>query len=525
MSIADLPSTSTAASVSASTGNAGLTATSLIESLIKEGVFREVDLPKILGPARHKVSIATLEQAINTQSLMREEEILARKVALSGYKPADTNATPVPTLSGEHAKKLLAVTLHSESPRPVVAFVDPSPGRIKAASQLLQVSPNQMDVRVTTLKMLTRWLERIAKGKSALVINEQTLPDIWSLLDLIIAEDGSDLHLTVGESPAMRVHGEMQHLPTEPVSNTWIKKQLQDLTGRNLTEQFDGFTDVNEAVSFGKYRFRLVIAKGRSGPTLVARKLSETIVPMEQLNLPESVKDFVNLERGLVLVTGPTGSGKSTTLASIIQEKLKSHPCKVITLEHPVEYKFTPGRGTVDQREVSKDVGSFAHGVVQSLRQDPDVIFVGEMRDPETVRAAVEAAETGHLVFSTLHTFDAASALQRIVDFFDGAEQVALRAMLAYVLKGVVAQSLLPSLSGGRVAAFEVLIANTAIRNNLSTPEGMRQIRGTLAMGSAEGMMTMEQSLVKLVRDKQVSREAAEFKAQNKDEFNRLLDG
>jgi twitching motility protein PilT len=245
---------------------------------------------------------------------------------------------------------------------------------------------------------------------------------------------------------------------------------------------------------------------------------------MDELALPHSVQNFINLDRGLVLVTGATGSGKSTTLAALLAQICTSQKRHLITLEDPIEFILPQGSSVVHQRELGTSFSSFPEGLRQALRQDPDVVLVGEMRDLSTIRTAITAAETGHLVFGTLHTFDAASTVSRLVAMYPSEEQDQIRSTLSYTLKGIVSQTLLRSISGkGRVAAFEVMVTNFGIANNLRKIDGAVHLRGAIETGSRDGMQTMDMALADLVRRRLITEEEALEKVVDAADFKRRM--
>jgi twitching motility protein PilT len=259
---------------------------------------------------------------------------------------------------------------------------------------------------------------------------------------------------------------------------------------------------------------------------LAARKIPTKIPTPDEISLPLAVQNLVHLDRGIVLVTGPTGSGKSTTLAALLASIARNQSRHIITLEDPVEFHLPSGRSVVHQRELGASFTSFSDGLRQALRQDPDVILVGEMRDLETIRTALTAAETGHLVFGTLHTYDAASTITRIVSVFPPEEQDQVRSLLSYIMKAIISQTLIPNMSGtGRSAAFEVMLATPAIANNLRRIDGQAQLRQTIETSSREGMQTLDMALVELVKRRAISEEHALEKAMFKEDFLRRLHG
>jgi twitching motility protein PilT len=265
----------------------------------------------------------------------------------------------------------------------------------------------------------------------------------------------------------------------------------------------------------------------RRGPKLVARLLPSKLLSMDDLGLPAAVRRFTELERGLVLVTGQTGSGKTTLLAALLAEIARNQARHLITLEDPIEYILAEGpNAVVSQRELGVSFLNFEDALRQALRQDPDVLLIGEIRDAATAEVAVEAADTGHLVFATLHTSDAQSTVSRLVSMFEPAEQDQARIKIAYLLKGIVSQMLVPrAASAGRVAAMEILIGTPSVANNLRRPEGITQLRSTLSTSRKEGMQTMEMALADLVRSGTIRQEEGEVRSRDLDAFYQYLRG
>ena len=333
---------------------------------------------------------------------------------------------------------------------------------------------------------------------------------IDALLGALWEAHGTDLLLTAGIAPQIRVQGELSGVPDHP---KLTPKQVDDLLAELLTEE-QSATWLNQhefdfAFSWNQTARVRGNAYTQRGSTAVALRIIPLKVPtMAELGLPRAMEDFIRQPQGLVLVTGPTGSGKSTTLAAMIHQISIDRACHIITIEDPIEYLHPHRRSAVDQREVGSDTASFADGLRSVLREDPDVLLVGEMRDLESIRFALTIAETGHLVFATMHTNDTAQALARIIGVFPSDEQPQVRVQLAAALSGIAYQQLIPRIGGGLVAAHEVLVANGAIRNMLS--EGKtNQLRNSLMTGHKDGMVTFEKSLSKLVAEGKVTYEDA----------------
>ncbi|HVF74902.1 MAG TPA: type IV pilus twitching motility protein PilT [Acidimicrobiales bacterium] len=311
---------------------------------------------------------------------------------------------------------------------------------------------------------------------------------------------GSDLLLTAGAPPLARVDGALAPIPgTEPLDGATIEKLTAGVMPQEHHERFRTGREVDFSFSWeGKARFRANAFHQRRTVALAVRLIPFAIPSFEELGLPAVAERLVNLQQGLVLVTGPTGAGKSTTLAAMLDWINEHRQCHILTIEDPIEYVHSHKRSAVNQREVGDDTDSFERALRSALREDPDVLLVGEMRDLESIQIALTIAETGHLVFATLHTNDTAQALDRIVDVFPGDRQDQIRVQLANTLAAVVHQRLVPKKDGGRVAAFEVLVANHAIRNLVREGKS-RQIRNMLVAGQNDGMQTLEMSLNDLV--------------------------
>lgn len=324
---------------------------------------------------------------------------------------------------------------------------------------------------------------------------------IDQLLDTLWRLGGTDLLLTVGLPPQVRVHGELSAVPGSAVLTA---TDTDHLLGQLLTDEQSTSWRAAHQYDFAFSWRESARVRGNAftqrGNTVVALRMIPRRIPtMADLGLPPILGDFTRRHQGLVLVTGPTGSGKSTTLAAIIGQINAERACHILTIEDPIEYVHEHGRSAVNQREVGADTESFASALRSALREDPDVVLVGEMRDLESIRFALTIAETGHLVFATLHTNDSAQALGRMIDVFPAEQQAQVRVQLAAALTGIVYQRLLPRVGGGLVAAYEVLVATAAVRNLIK--EGKtHQLRNTLVTGQRDGMITLERSLSALVQ-------------------------
>ncbi|MFN0025774.1 MAG: type IV pilus twitching motility protein PilT [Acidimicrobiales bacterium] len=332
------------------------------------------------------------------------------------------------------------------------------------------------------------------------VLSGELRQDLDGLIDWAVRLGGSDLLITHGSSPMVRLTGELYPIEQYP---PYPDDELARLIGSLLSPQDAQVLATERQVDFSfgwrnQARVRGNAFVQRGHPAVALRIIPDRIPTLDEIGVPPQVRDLMNLPQGLILFTGPTGSGKSTTQAAMIDYVNHQRAVHVLTLEDPIEYVHPHGRGLVNQREVGTDCLSFAHGLRAALREDPDVLLVGEMRDPDSIGITLTIAETGHLVLSTLHTNDTASAVDRIVDVFPADRQDQVRVQLAGSLVAVVAQRLVPRVGGGMVAAWEVLLANHAVRNLIR--EGKtRQIRNVLTLSQPEGMFTLEQSLSSLV--------------------------
>lgn len=326
------------------------------------------------------------------------------------------------------------------------------------------------------------------------------------LFKLMVKQGASDLHLTTGAPPCMRIDGEIEKLDYRDLTSDECKALVVEILNDEQKHQLANEWDLDCAYQVpGLGRFRCNIFFQRKGIGAVFRHIPETIKTMEELKLPAAITEIINVSQGLILVTGPTGSGKSTTLASMINELNEKQKLHMLTLEDPIEFVHPNKKSLINQREVHTNTKSFAASLKAALREDPDVILVGEMRDPETIGLALKAAETGHLVFGTLHTMSAPKTIDRIIDSFPQDEQPQVRTMLSESLRAVISQVLLPKQNArGRVAAHEILVNNMAI-GNLIRENRIFQIKSTMQTGRAEGMQTMDDALTKLMQDGQIS--------------------
>ncbi|HOM59450.1 MAG TPA: PilT/PilU family type 4a pilus ATPase [Kiritimatiellia bacterium] len=337
------------------------------------------------------------------------------------------------------------------------------------------------------------------------------------LLVSLVTESGSDLHLSAGRPPFRRIHGVLSPVPGEPVLTSetilnYLKEIMPEANIEQLITEYD--TDCAYEIS-GLARFRVNGYLDMHGYSAVLRVIPEVIPTFEDLNLPEVMRSFCMLSKGLVIVTGPTGSGKSTTLAAMIDYINQNRNEHIITIEDPIEFVHTPKKCVINQREVHRDTTSFARALRAALREDPDIVLVGELRDLETMEIAIETAETGHLVFATLHTNSAATAVERMIDKFPEGRQNQIRSMLADTLKGVIAQTLCKKIEGGRIAAFEVLVVTTAV-SALIREAKTHMIPSLMQTGRNDGMQTFGDELTRQAVKGIISAEDAYIKAIDK---------
>ena len=324
-----------------------------------------------------------------------------------------------------------------------------------------------------------------------------------------VARDASDLHMTVGLPPIYRIDGDLVNEGEERLTEEQVAAAIRQLANENQLEELQKTGESDFAVTFeGAIRMRCNAFYQQGHSALALRMLPLKVPTVEELGLAPVIVEQAKKPRGLVLLTGPTGSGKSSTLAALLDYINHTRRRHIITLENPIEFVYTPDKCIINQREVGDDTGSFAAGLRAALRQDPDVILVGEMRDLETISTAITAAETGHLVFGTLHTKGAANTIDRIIDVFPPAQQEQIRIQLADVLECAIAKALLPKIGGGRVAAYEILVATPAVRSLIRQNKSF-QITSTMQTGKRDGMQLLDEALADLLRKGQVTMENA----------------
>lgn len=334
--------------------------------------------------------------------------------------------------------------------------------------------------------------------------------NIQQLLDLTITNNASDLHLSVGFPPSLRIHGELTPIPgTEPVTVEQIEVLVDPLLSPDQKKIFLDTLELDFSFEFQKKgRFRVNIYKQRGDMSAALRLIPYWIPPVEELGLPQALNKIPELKQGFILVSGPTGHGKSTTLASFINRINQTRASHIVTIEDPIEYVYPPGKSLIEQREMYRDTKSWNNALRAVLREDPDVVLIGEMRDLETIASALTIAETGHLVLATLHTNSAAQSVDRIVDVFPQNQQPQIRLQLAATLEAIISLRLIPTIEPGRILGSEVLFATPAVRNVIR--EGKTYLIDNLIETSAEmGMQILERSLTTLVKDGKISEENA----------------
>ncbi|UTW44376.1 type IV pilus twitching motility protein PilT [bacterium SCSIO 12696] len=343
--------------------------------------------------------------------------------------------------------------------------------------------------------------------------------DITELLAFSVKQGASDLHISAGLPPMIRIDGDIRRINLPPMDHRQVHALVYEIMNDKQRRDFEEFLETDFSFEVpGVARFRVNAFNQNRGAGAVFRTIPSRVLTMEDLGFGQIFRDLSMLPRGLVLVTGPTGSGKSTTLAAMVDYVNENRYQHILTVEDPIEFVHESKKCLVNQREVHKDTHGFNEALRSALREDPDVILVGELRDLETIRLALTAAETGHLVFGTLHTNSAAKTIDRIIDVFPAAEKSMVRAMLSESLQAVIAQTLMKKIGGGRVAAHEIMVGTPAIRN-LIREDKVAQMYSAIQTGGQLGMQTMDQCLHKLVGQKVITREQAREKAKIPDDF------
>jgi twitching motility protein PilT len=507
------------------------------EFLIERHVLSRDDLA--IATAESRRTGDPLPAVLHRNGLVGEKDLSAAIAETVGLRFVDFTEYPLhpdaaTTIPEIVARDRTAIGVGFEDTKLVVAFADPGDDSavqavgtatgyevIPAAAsryEILHAIDSVFGPDRSSAPSLERPQEpELGEEPEGLHVNE--------LLAMLLELKGSDLHLTAGSPPVIRVHGELRVVPdVEAINGSDIREMIYAILTQKQRERFENDLELDCSYTLpGKSRFRMNVFLQRDSVGAVLRAIPYEIVDFDALGLPPSVKQFAELPRGLVLVTGPTGSGKSTTLASLVDIVNRTKALHIMTVEDPIEFLHTHKRAVVNQREVGEDTHSFAEALRHVLRQDPDVILVGEMRDLETISTALTAAETGHLVFATLHTQDAPQSIDRIIDVFPSHQQQQIRVQLASSLQGICTQQLLRTSDGsGRAVASEVLVATAAVRNLIREGK-IYQIYSLMQAGGKFGMVTMDQNLAKLVKSGTVTLESALERCTNEEDLRRLI--
>jgi twitching motility protein PilT len=343
--------------------------------------------------------------------------------------------------------------------------------------------------------------------------------DIAELLAFSVKHNASDLHLSAGLPPMIRVDGDIRRINVPALDHKTVHSLVYDIMNDKQRKDYEEFLETDFSFEIqGLARFRVNAYNQNRGSAAVFRTIPSKVLTLEDLGCPSIFKELVQVPRGLILVTGPTGSGKSTTLAAMLDHLNDNEYGHILSVEDPIEFVHSSKKCLINQREVHRDTLGFAEALRSALREDPDIILVGELRDLETIRLALTAAETGHLVFGTLHTSSAAKTIDRIIDVFPAGEKSMVRSMLSESLRAVISQTLLKRIGGGRLAAHEIMVGTPAIRN-LIREDKVAQMYSAIQTGQAHGMQTLDQNLQELVKRGLISRIDARSKAQNKELF------
>jgi twitching motility protein PilT len=490
--------------------------------------------------AQHLVASGRVRRVDALKTIAREVEVEFIDPSV-GFAP---DPAAIERLDASVAVSETALPIRVRDGRLVVAVADPLDreltGRLEAATRSdVELALGPRDALDTVIRRVYLGPESSSARPAVHVVDDRSTPQgpfgsppeaayhLNELLDVLIDAGGSDLHLTTGTSPQIRLNGTLQPIEGyDPLKPAELRAMVYGILTARQKEQLENDLELDASHPVpGRGRFRVNVFFQRGSIGAVLRAIPNTISDLETLGLPPVVAEFTDLSRGIVLVTGATGSGKSTTLASMIDIINRGRAVHVVTVEDPIEFMHSHKRAIVNQREVGADTTSFAQALRHSLRQDPDVILVGEMRDLETMATALTAAETGHLVLATLHTQDAPGSIERIIDVFPPHQQQQIRVQLAESLAGVVTQQLMPTVDGrGRVPAVEVMVAIPAIRNLIREGK-VHQIRSAMQAGGRHGMQTMDKSLATLVRTGKVDLKVASERAHSVDEFMNLVGG
>jgi len=346
-----------------------------------------------------------------------------------------------------------------------------------------------------------------------------TLKDLFKIA---IEKGASDLHLVVGNPPFLRIDGELMDIEgKKPMEKKELETMVLAVLKPDEKDKFLDYKELDFGMALDNYRFRVNIFYERDSVGLVARVITDKMPTLEEIEMPQIVYNLLDLKHGLILMTGPTGCGKSTTLAAMVNYINKTRRANIITFEDPIEYEFKSDKSVIVQRQLGRDMMSFNNGLKHALRQDPDVIMVGEMRDLETIATAITLAETGHLVLATLHTYNAAQTVDRIIDIFPSHQQNQIRMQVASTLAGVISQRLLHKKDGGRIAAREVMINNPAV-SNLIRENKIAQLKTVIETNSKEGMVSIDQDIKRLYKEGLIEKKEAQIYMDNPEIIEKL---
>ena len=503
------------------------------DTLVERRVVSREDIEQAIEDAAH--SGASLPDLITSRFEIPESDLAAAWSALHGVQYVDfaaevVEADAVLVIPSDMARSLRAVPVKAAQGRVLVAFEHPLQGssvesvtaHLKAAG--FELIPGLAEAEGIEAALQVAYPDPTRSAVTTVKVSAAT-EEMNRLFDRTVELGGSDLHLAAGQVPFVRVVGDLVRMPNEPeLSAARVKELIFSILSQRQIEKFEQNHELDTSHAHGhKVRFRVNVFLQRNAVGAAFRVIPYEVVPFDQLGLPASVKSFADLPRGLVLVTGPTGSGKSTTLASLVDIVNTTRKCHIVTIEDPIEFVHHSKTALINQREVGSDTNGFTTALTSAMRQDPDVILVGEMRDRETIGTAITAAETGHLVFATLHTQDAPSTVDRIIDVFPGEQQGQIRVQLASSLQGVITQQLIPTADGrGRAVAIEVMIATHPVRALIREGK-IHQIHNSMIQGKRQGMIQMNDSLSDLVKRGIITPEMAVRRSNSPDELARAL--
>ncbi len=507
------------------------------ELLVDRHLLSKDALESVL--AKEEATGTPMAKILTDDGYVREEDLLktvAERVGMEYVELDDELLDPeaLAALSADDTSALLAIPVRMEGDVLTVAVADPFDA--ERHRRLEKLTGKKITLALATKDAIKRAIgyvhgpeeipvARVPGMGGEEVVDPAVSLHVNTLLTILVDEGGSDLHLTAGSVPQIRVNGELRKLEEfDVMMPAEIRRMVYAILTEKQREKLEESLELDASHPLrGRGRFRLNVFFQRDAVGAVFRAIPDVIKTLDDLGAPTVVKEFAEYARGLVLVTGPTGSGKSTTLAAIIDLINKRRACHILTVEDPIEFLHHHQKAIVNQREVGADTMGFNEALRHALRQDPDVILVGELRDLETISTALTAAETGHLVFATLHTQDAPQTIDRIIDVFPSHQQDQVRVQLAATLQAVVTQQLLPTRDGrGRVPSVEVMVATPAVRNLIREGKN-HQIATAMQAGGKYGMQTMDQSLADLVRRNVITFDLAAERCTNLEDLQRLV--